>query len=1026
MHAFLDAIGECGSALVLRGEPGIGKSVLLDAVSASARERGFRVLTTAGVETESAPPFAALHRLLQPLLAGLDALPAPQRDMLRTAFGLDEQDGGDLYLAGLGTLGLLAAAASRQALLVVVDDLHWLDAASREVIAFVGRRIEADPIVLLAAVRDGYGVGDLGLSQQTVAGLDREAARTLLDRRAPGLPAPLRQRILREAQGNPLALAELPGTVDQLQPDEDGPMVPISARLEPAFAHRADEAGPDTRSLLLILAADVTCPLSQVLAAGERMLGRPITVAALQPALDAELLSLQGSILSFRHPLVRSAIYQAAPVELRHAAHAALAEVLADQPDRRAQHRAAAAAGPDESVAQDLEDMGRRALRRGAALQASAAFARAAELSVGPGRVRRLLAAAEPAFEIGRADLVRTLVEQARALELTPRDQARVEWLSEIFHDGAGPGQGDAARVLHLLDLARGADAEGATALIMAAALRTWWGNSEGWVRRRVTEAIGREHTDPRRIAALAMAEPIAGAPRVRELVAAAEAGGALDPRGVHLLGLASHAIGDCDASLRLLAVASDGLREQGRLALLAQALVMRSVAAVAIGEWGVAHPAAFEAARLADETGQPIWHSGATGSLAALAALHGDVPAAERLAAKAVAISDAAETTAVLGWLYVIRSIIALAAGRFDEAYELVARTFDPHDPSHHLSDQYLGVSCLADAAVGCGRVAQAQAIVDALKGDRWEVRYACAVLGADALPAALAAPWAARPFVRARLQLAYGMWLRRNRRVVVSREPLRIARSGFDALDAPTWASAPARSCARRARAASRAGARRGTTCPRRSCRSPSSPPAASATGRSASACTSPRARSPATSTARSRSSGSPRAPSSTASFRRSHDRPRRGAGDRAPRDRAGRGAAGARRGGNRQVDAARGRAPARPRARAGHEGRADGDRAAVRRIAPPAAPRAGGDRRPRAAASRRAARRPRARRRAAGRAGPGRRRAAGAARGPAGDHRRRPALARPLHPHGAGVRRTPSVRAPAGVARRRARRL
>ena len=808
LSACLDAVGEHGSALVLRGEPGIGKSVLLDAACAAGRERAFRILRTAGVETESELAYAGLHRLVQPLLGELDALPAPQRAMLRAAFGLADGDGGDLFLAGLGTLGLLAAEASRQALLVVVDDLHWLDAASREVVAFVGRRIEADPIVLVAAARDGHALGDLGLPEQTVEGLDAEAARLLLERSAPGLSAPLRQRILREAGGNPLALAELPVTVDQLAAAGDGPMVPISARLEQAFTHRIREAGPDTRSLLLTLAADLTSPLAEVLAAGERLLGRPITVAALQPALDASLIGLDGAGLRFRHPLVRSAVYQAAPLELRHAAHAALAEVVADQPDRRAQHRAAAAVGPDESVAHDLEHMGRRALRRGAALQASAAFTRAAELSVDDeSRVRRLLAAAEPAFEAGRGDLVQTLVEQARALPLGARDHGRVEWLSEIFHDGAGPGQGDASRVLHLVELARRAgDGEEATALIMAAALRAWWGNSDAPVRRRVAEAVDRldgPATDPRRVAAVALAEPISGATRVRRLVAEADATGRLDPRSVHLLGLASHAIGDYDASLRLLAIASDGLREQGRLALLAQALVMRSVGSILVGDWAAAHPAAFEAARLADETGQPIWHSGALGSLAGLTALHGDLPAAERLAAKAVAISEAAATTAVLGWLYIVRSIIALAAGAYDEAYDLVARIFEAGDPSHHLSDQFIGVTILADAAVGCGRTEAASAIVaglEQLAGSereirvRWGVLYARAVLADDAaaeaqFTAALAAPWSARPFTRARLQLAYGMWLRRQRRVVESREPLRLARSGFDALDAPAW---------------------------------------------------------------------------------------------------------------------------------------------------------------------------------------------------------------------------------------------
>jgi DNA-binding CsgD family transcriptional regulator len=820
IRAALDDVHRQGAALVLRGDPGIGKSMVLDAARDAAAERGFRTLAITGVETEAALPYAGLQRLLAPLGdAHRAALPAPQRAVLDAAFGVtdDEDDAGaaDMFLVALAALGLLAAAAAEHPLLVVVDDLHWLDAVSRDAITFVGRRIESDPIILLAAVRDGHDerTGPLNLPERTIGGLDLETASALLDATAPALAAPLRQRVLREAAGNPLALTELPATAARVADASggDGPVVPISARLEQAFAHRMQEAGPDTRSLLLTFAADVTSPLAEVLAAGEIVLGRPITVAALQPAFDAALLSLDGTGLAFRHPLVRSAVYQAAPIELRHRAHAALAEVVADQPDRRALHRAAAATGPDAGVAQDLEELGVRALRRGAALQASAALARAAELSTADGdRARRLLAAAEPAFEAGRADLVRTLVEQARTLPLGARDQDRAEWLSEIFHDGAGPGQGDAARVLHLVDLALRADAvddpEGALALIMAAALRTWWGDSDHHVREEVVAALDRlsgPPTDPRRIAALAMAQPIVATGRVQELVAGADASGRVDPRSVFLLGMASHAIGDDAAALRLLTVAGDGLREQGRLALLAQALVMRSVDSVPVGDWGAAHPAAFEARRLAEETGQPIWRSGATGTLAALAALHGDLDAADRLAAEAVAISDAAATTAVLGWLHIVRAIVHLAAGRYDEAYARVARIFDPDDPSHHLSDQFMGVTFLADAAVGCDRVREARVItqhLEALAGTpevvrvRWGLRYARALLAdEDAAPAqfraALAAPWSAKPFVRARLQLAHGMWLRRHREIVASREPLRLARAGFDALDAAPW---------------------------------------------------------------------------------------------------------------------------------------------------------------------------------------------------------------------------------------------
>jgi hypothetical protein len=202
--------------------------------------------------------------------------------------------------------------------------------------------------------------------------------------------------------------------------------------------------------------------------------------------------------LHFRHPLARSAIYQAATIERRQAAHAALAQVIAGQPDRRVQHRAAAARGPDEDVARELDAMGERALRHGAAMQASGALARAAALSVDPAaRIRRLLGAAEPAFEAGRADLVRELVEQAQRESLSEHDSARAEWLSEIFHDGSGPTQGDARRVLHLVDLGLRAGDAGerdlALALLTAAALRCWWG---GEVAQLIAEASARQGID--------------------------------------------------------------------------------------------------------------------------------------------------------------------------------------------------------------------------------------------------------------------------------------------------------------------------------------------------------------------------------------------------------------------------------------------------------------------------------------------------------------------------------------------------
>jgi ATP/maltotriose-dependent transcriptional regulator MalT len=251
------------------------------------------------------------------------------------------------------------------------------------------------------------------------------------------------------------------------------------------------------------------------------------------------------------------------------------------------------------------------------------------------------------------------------------------------------------------------------------------------------------------------------------------------------------------------LATATARLREQGRLALLSQALVMRSLQLLLLGEWTVAACAASEAAPLAEETNQPIWLAAATGHLAALTALRGDFDRASDLAAEAVATLASTGSNALSCWLQIVRGIIALSAGRYDEAYAELARTFDRRDPTHHLRDQFMGVAFFVDAAVGCGEIEQARTIIAALTevaagsttlGVRMGLLYAQPLLAADteaegAFRIALAAPWSSRPFERARLQLGYGIWLRRQRRVVESRERLRLARSGFDGLQAPAW---------------------------------------------------------------------------------------------------------------------------------------------------------------------------------------------------------------------------------------------
>jgi hypothetical protein len=480
----LDGLRDHGAALVLRGEAGIGKTVLLEAARGMATERGVRVLYTAGVASESDLPFSGLHRLLRPVMERAAELEPVHRSALLGAFGIGEAPGGDPFLVAVATLDLLARQAATRPLLVIADDLHWIDAPSRDAIAFVGRRVESDPIVVLISWREGHEaeVGELGLAELVLERLSDADSSALLAARAPGLPEGLRDRLLAEAAGNPLALVELP-TAAAGGTDDDAAL-PLNARLERAFAARLHDVPDETKALLVIAAADESLALSEILAGGEILLGRPATLAMLRPAVDAGLVALSGlgdSRLQFRHPLVRSAIYQSADVQQRTAVHRALAQVFAAEPDRRAFHRAAAALGPDESVAVDLEKMAMRVQRRGAVVEAATSLGRAGQLSEDRGaRARRLLKAAELAFEVGRADLVQGFVEEARSLGLGPRDRARAQWLSEIFYDGV---PGDAGRVRSLVESAEQArddDQELALTLLFGAALRCWWADPGG------------------------------------------------------------------------------------------------------------------------------------------------------------------------------------------------------------------------------------------------------------------------------------------------------------------------------------------------------------------------------------------------------------------------------------------------------------------------------------------------------------------------------------------------------------------
>jgi DNA-binding CsgD family transcriptional regulator/tetratricopeptide (TPR) repeat protein len=411
--------------LIVRGEPGIGKTALLDYLADMAGD--CRVVRTAGVESEMELAYAGLHQLHGRLIGGLEQLPGPQREALEVAFGLRAGDAPDRFMVGVAMLGLLSEAAEERPLVCLVDDAQWLDQVSAQALAFAGRRLLAEPVALVFAVRDGGAGGILaGLPELIVRGLPDADARALLDAATPWpVDDRVKDQIVAETRGNPLALIELPRglTPEELAggfglPDS----VTLTGGIEQRFLQRLEGLSPDARRLLLLAAADPVGDVALLWGAAAELAIDPDAADAAEAAGLVEL----ASPVRFRHPLVRSAVYRSASTKERRVAHRALADAtdVALDPDRRAWHRAQAAGGPDETLAVELQASAARARSRGGAAAAGAFLERAAALTPDPGdRAQRRLAAAIAKRDAGALSAAMALLA---AVEKGPPDSRRI------------------------------------------------------------------------------------------------------------------------------------------------------------------------------------------------------------------------------------------------------------------------------------------------------------------------------------------------------------------------------------------------------------------------------------------------------------------------------------------------------------------------------------------------------------------------------------------------------------------------
>ncbi|HEY0107808.1 MAG TPA: AAA family ATPase [Rhizomicrobium sp.] len=807
VERLIDAVRQSGAALTISGEPGIGKSALLDVAQDLARARAMRVLRLSGAMSESHLPFSALHQAVGPILKQAGTLPPRQRSALQAGFGLsDDAAAPDLFLVGLATLTLLTESAARKPILILADDVQWLDQPSRDVLAFISRRLSSDPIVLLMAIRHGSEefLPHSEVPRRQLFRLPAAAAERLLDARTPDLPSDLRRRFLDEAAGNPLALVELPR--GERRPEvAESHWLPLTDRLERAFFSRAAGLPAVARALLLVAAENDSKSLREVLDAGEVLLGERVGLDALAPAVSAMLIEVAAGEVHFRHPLIRSAVHQAASAAMHHDVHAALARVIKDHSDRPIWHRMASAIGPDDALAGELDDAAARAQRRGALAAAIAALENAARLSgTAASKSERLLRAAALAVDLGQPEAVERLLREADVQEPEGHMRARLAWIREI---GQPLALADPFRASTLARFAADARAHGdddlAVGLLWRAAQYCWWSNASDTVCAGILAAANElavPADDARRIAIAGYVGPLEHGHEVYGLLAARVATAGEDPAVAWVLGTVANAIGAYEFAVGLLTAASTAFREQGRLGYLGRVLFGRSCAETETGDWMSALKNCAEAARLAEETTQAVWAAAATVVQTMLEARRGQFDAAEARANQVEPLLLSPGTSFWRAMLQQARGIIALGEGRPVEAYEHMLRIWTPGDPSFNKGLQFYCLADYVEAAVSCDQTGAAAAAVEEIEHRAGSPAVPWVRMILSYCKALLAPPDRAEkffqdslgpevqtwPFRRGCCLLAYGAWLRRQRRIMDARTPLRTARDIFDALGA------------------------------------------------------------------------------------------------------------------------------------------------------------------------------------------------------------------------------------------------
>jgi DNA-binding CsgD family transcriptional regulator len=817
--AFVDRAASEGGALLVEGEAGVGKTALLEVAAARAAAAGIRLLPAVGAEFEADVMFAALHQLLHPLLGSLSELDPAHRKALTVALGLGEGSVSSQLLIANAALALIRYAAAVTPVLVIVDDVHWLDRSSAVILGFVARRVAGSRVGLLATSRpeEGSFFEGGGLPRYELRPLGRAAAAALLQERFPALAPRVRQRLLTEAQGNPLALLELPVALDHVGHSAPGivpSVLPLSRRLQGVFASRVKNLPPGTVDLLLLAVLSGTADLRLLRAAGSGA----EDIANLAPAERAGLVRIDSAAgrVVFRHPLIRSAVVEMATADQRRHSHRVLAERLADQPERRAWHLAEAAIEPDEQLAALLQSVAHANLRRGWGVGAISALLRAAELSpAGSDRASRL---GEAAYlgSIVTGDLrdAPRLLQAAR--EADPREGGSLAAaVAGSYYLLNADGDVDTAHRLMVGAIETLPDRRNARDKVLIEALYTlllvcfFSGRADMW--EPFDAAVRRLAPRPPELLAIlsdTLSDPARRALPVLGRLDAAIAGLSQDtvPARIVRIGVAGaylDRLASCRAALWR--VVADG-REGGAITSAIEALFLLANDAFFSGQWAQADEVIEEGLMLCETHGYPLLAWPGIFLQALLAAARGDHEIACSLADQMAAWAAPRGVRVVHLYAWHARTLAALGRADFEAAFHYASAVSPAGVLAPYVPHALWLIMDLVEAASRSGRHAEAEAHVCAVSAAGVagiSPRLAMIAAGAaamaatdqacnDLFDAALAIPGADRwPFDQARIQLSYGERLRRIKATTAARAHLAAAQETFTRLSARPWAT-------------------------------------------------------------------------------------------------------------------------------------------------------------------------------------------------------------------------------------------